>query len=276
MELNLTFLTDNLVDRGAGLKGEHGLSLWLQKGATRLLFDVGQTGLFLDNARLLKVDLSAPYDVVLSHGHYDHGGGLAPLLKASPPRKFIAHPDVFTSKYARRAGAAPRFIGLDIKPEVVSNYTELQLASQSVDLGDGLMTTGVIPREVDFEPANPEFWTKQEGDWFPDNLYDDQALLAYTPKGLVVILGCAHSGVVNTLQHALRITGEKKIYALVGGFHLGGASGARIGQTVDALRALDIQSIAACHCTGFQAKAALYSAFGPRFVNVSVGLSLTF
>ncbi|UCC69125.1 MAG: MBL fold metallo-hydrolase [Armatimonadota bacterium] len=277
MELTITVLTDNQVDRGDGLLAEHGLCLLAQAGGCEVLLDTGQTDVCLRNARRLGVDLGDVNAVVLSHGHYDHGGGLPALLDALGRLEVIAHPGSFASKYARRRGQQDRHIGLAYSAhDLIQRGGVFRLEPDAHEISGGLIATGSIPRITGFEKDDPHFWVKADGSWEPDHFKDDQALVARTAEGLVVMLGCAHAGVINTLRHAVKLTGDERIRAVLGGLHLASASLERTEQTVAALGQMDVGQVVACHCSGFAARIRLQAAFKKRFVNGTVGLSLTF
>jgi 7,8-dihydropterin-6-yl-methyl-4-(beta-D-ribofuranosyl)aminobenzene 5'-phosphate synthase len=277
MKLSLTVLTDNQVDRGDGLLAEHGICLLVEMGGRKALLDSGQSDLCLKNAARLDLDLGGLSTVVLSHGHYDHGGGLPALLEARGRLDVIAHPAAFASKYARRSGQQDRPIGLAYSADdLIQRGAVVRLEREAHEIGGGLIATGSIPRITAFEKDDPHFWVKPDGRWERDRFEDDQALLARTPEGLVVLLGCAHAGVVNTLNYAVKLTGDDRIRAVVGGFHLAGAGEPRLEQTVAALREMEVGELVACHCTGFKARIRLHAAFGKRFMNGAVGLRLTF
>ena len=276
MSVCVTILVDDHVDRG-GLLAEHGLSLLVDAAGNQTLLDVGQTDVCLRNAERLGANLGDLRRVVLSHGHYDHGGALPALLQARGALELIAHPAAFVARYVRRSGQEERYVGLAYGvAELTRKGAMVRLDSGPRELGEGLLATGAISRETDFEELDPAFQVKADGGWRSDLLDDDQALVVRTAEGNVVLLGCAHAGVVNTLRHVARLTGDDRIRAVVGGLHLVGASEERIEKTIAALRDLDVGTVAACHCTGFPAKTRLYAAFGERFVNGTVGLRLTF
>ena len=277
MSISVTVLVDDQVERGDGLLAEHGFSLLVEASDRKVLFDTGQSDVFLGNARRLGVDLDSLDAVVLSHGHYDHGGGLTRLLRSLGRLEVIAHPDAFIPRWHRRPGQQDRYIGLGFDARRLrGDGTALHLEAQAREIGPHLLTTGAIARTTDFECANPDFWVEANGQWRPDPLDDDQALIARTREGLVVLLGCAHAGVTNTLHHAIRLTGDSRIRAVVGGLHLKDASPEVVDKTVAALREMDVARIVACHCTGFAARVTLYAAFGDGFVNGTVGLGLSF
>jgi 7,8-dihydropterin-6-yl-methyl-4-(beta-D-ribofuranosyl)aminobenzene 5'-phosphate synthase len=277
MELTITVLTDNQVDRGDGLLAEHGLCLLVEMEGRKVLLDAGQTDVCVKNAAQLGADLGGLSAVVLSHGHYDHGGGLPALLGELGRLEVNAHPGAFASKYARRHGQPDRRIGLSYSADDLSRRGAIvRLESDAHEIGSGLVATGSIPRVTGFEKNDPHFWVKADGRWELDQFKDDQALVARTAEGLVVLLGCAHAGVINTLRHAAKLTGDERIRAVVGGLHLASASLERTVLAVAALRQMEVRQVVACHCTGFEARIRLHAAFGRRFMNGVVGLRLTF
>jgi 7,8-dihydropterin-6-yl-methyl-4-(beta-D-ribofuranosyl)aminobenzene 5'-phosphate synthase len=277
MALTITVLADNCVDRGEGLLAEHGLSLLVATGDRRVLLDSGQSDICVRNAARLGVDLRGLSAVVLSHGHYDHGGGLPALLDQVSRLEVTAHPAAFAPKYSRRQGQQDRHIGLAYGVDDLGRRgATVRLESDAHEVADGLIATGSVPRVTGFEKSDPHFWVKADEGWALDQLMDDQALVAHTGQGLVVLLGCAHAGVVNTLHHAVTLTGEERIRAVVGGLHLASASMERIELTVAGLQHMDVGQVVACHCTGFLAETRLHAAFGRRFVPGTVGLNLAF
>ena len=277
MSVRITILADEHTTQDEGLLAEHGLSLLFEGDESKALLDAGQTDVCLQNAARLGAELADLRRVVLSHGHYDHGGGLPALLDQLGSLEVFAHPDVFAARYARRPGEQDRYIGLAYDAEELTGRgAVMRLEPGPQEIGRDFLTTGAIPRTTDFEDANPAFQVKNGGKWETDPLDDDQGVIARTTEGLVVLLGCAHAGVINTLHQATRLTGDDRIRAVVGGLHLVGASEERIQRTVAALRDLDVGTVAACHCTGFPAMTRLHAAFGERFVNGAVGLRLTF
>ncbi|UCH34960.1 MAG: MBL fold metallo-hydrolase [Armatimonadota bacterium] len=277
MSAKITILVDDRVSQGEGLLAEHGLSVLVEAGDDRVLFDTGQTGICLRNAARLSVRLDGLRAVVLSHGHYDHCGGLVPVLKRLGRLDVIAHPDAFARKYARRSMNGDRYIGVAADVDALTRAGAImRLESQPVEISRGLVTTGPVPRVTAFERVESHFYVKTTDGWRPDHLEDDHALVVRTGNGLVVVLGCAHAGPINTVRHAMAVTGDERVRAVVGGLHLSSAADERIEKTVNALRELGVGQVVPCHCTGSTAKTRLRAAFGERYAEGGVGLKLTF
>ncbi|GAI19637.1 unnamed protein product, partial [marine sediment metagenome] len=201
-------------------------------------------------------------------GHLDHTGGLRQILhKMRKEVEIIAHPDIWAAKYARRRGQKDRYIGIPFqRQELESLGARFNLTTKPVKITDNIMTTGEIPMVTDFEEIEPNrFFVKEETGWQPDELLDDQALIINTEPGLVVILGCAHRGIINTLYHAQQLAGVTQIHMVLGGCHLISASKERIRLTISALRELGTQKLGVSHCTGLPATVIMAQEFGDKF-----------
>jgi len=271
--IRIVTLSENTAGR-MDVLGEHGVSFWVEADGEAVLFDTGQTGVFLDNAKALEVDLSSAKRVALSHGHRDHTGGLKRLLTEVEGMEVLAHPDAFVPKYAvpKEEGERIREIGLPGSEEEIEQLGgRLRLSADPHWIAEDILLTGEVPRRTDFEFISDRFRTKRNGELVQDELLDDQTLVVRTRDGLAVICGCAHSGVINTLHHAVEQTGESHIAVLLGGIHLVGAKPERIARTVRELERFDIRKISLSHCTGWKACCHLYHAFGDRFVPNNVG-----
>jgi 7,8-dihydropterin-6-yl-methyl-4-(beta-D-ribofuranosyl)aminobenzene 5'-phosphate synthase len=266
-----------VVDNAAGprgLLGEHGLSLWLERGRHRVLFDTGQGLALGHNAEVLGIPLTRSDAVVLSHGHYDHTGGLALVLQGHRHLPVYAQPEATSSRYSRRQGEA-REIGMPpAARQALTRWAAFHPSGVSQPVCGGVRVTGPIPRLTDFEGETGAFFLDREGRE-PDPLVDDQAAFVETRVGTVVLLGCAHAGVVNTL---LRVESLAKgpVHAVIGGMHLAGAGPERIAATVRALVDRDVRRVVPCHCTGLPATAALVRELGDRCTPGHSGLVLEF
>jgi len=266
MKLKLTTLSENTAGTGDTL-AEWGLSILLETGAADILFDTGRGMSASYNADMLGIDLSRVNKIVLSHGHYDHTGGLRQVLqKMRKEVEIVAHPDIWAAKYARRRGQTDRYIGIPYqRADLESLGARFSLSREPVKIADNIMTTGEVPMVTDFEGIDPHLFVKEGSDFRPDDLLDDQAIIINTGTGLVVVLGCAHRGMINTLYHAQRLTGVKEINLVVGGCHLTGAKESRIWQTITALKELGVGRIGISHCTGLPAAAIMAQEFGENF-----------
>jgi 7,8-dihydropterin-6-yl-methyl-4-(beta-D-ribofuranosyl)aminobenzene 5'-phosphate synthase len=272
MKLKLTTLSENTAGGGIVL-AESGLSILVETETVTILLDTGQSLSASYNADILGVDLSKVDKIVLSHGHYDHSGGLRQVLQRMRKSvEIIAHPDIWAAKYARRQGYPDRYIGIPFqRADLEGLGARFNLSREPVRITDDIMTTGEIPMVTDFEAIDPYLCVKDSADFKPDDLLDDQALIINTRSGLVVVLGCAHRGMINTLYHAQQLTGVKEINLVIGGCHLIGASEERIWQTITALKELGVGRIGVSHCTGLRAAAIMATELGEDFLFNNTG-----
>lgn len=273
MRIRITTLTENTAGMGDFL-GEWGMSILVETEEVIILFDAGKSTTAVSNADALGIDLSKIDRIVLSHGHYDHTGGLRDILRRMRKEvEVIAHPDVWQDKYARRKGKPDRYIGIPFqRSELESLGARFTLTAQPVNIADEIMTTGEIPMVTSFEEIDNVLFVKEGSTWKPDKVRDDQGLIIKTEQGLVVILGCAHRGIINTLYHARLIAGTDKVHSVVGGAHLINASKQRLEKTIAALKQIDVYSLGLCHCTGLPAASVLAREFGKRFFFNQAGL----
>jgi 7,8-dihydropterin-6-yl-methyl-4-(beta-D-ribofuranosyl)aminobenzene 5'-phosphate synthase len=268
-------LSENTVRR-RGMVAEHGVAFLVQTSESTILFDTGQGHALTHNARHLGVDLRSIQSVVLSHGHFDHTGGLHHLLESIGSRPVLAHPDALAQKYSVRKGEV-RSIGMPQPRDVLERSgATFCLHKEPLVVAPGITATGFVPRVTDFEHVGAHFQTGTEGELRQDTILDDQSVIVETAGGPVVILGCAHAGLINTLLYATKLTGSNHFCAVIGGTHLVDADEERMRRTLEALASFDIEQIAPCHCTGFKGQVALSQAFGKQYVENNVGSRFEF
>lgn len=268
--MRITTLVENVVHKPK-LIAEHGLSFLIETGQETILFDTGQGYSLKHNCEVMGVDLSRVQKVILSHGHYDHTGGLEIVLSASEGVQIYAHPDVFDNKYSKD-NQGQRFIGIPTSKERIgSSGAKLFLSREPIRVAENVRTTGEIKRQTEFESISERFCVMRNGILETDSLMDDLALVINNECGVTVIFGCAHSGVINTLMHVRQMTGEAPINLIVGGFHLVDASDERIHKTIEFLKKFNIKKLAPCHCTGIDAIMRLKTTFDDRLIPFNVG-----
>ena len=276
MKLRITTLSENTAGLGNFL-GEWGLSILVETEGLHLLLDAGQGISAVYNADILGIDLSQTDKIILSHGHYDHTGGLRHTLrKIKRATDIIAHPDIWAVKYAQRKGQTEKYIGIPYRrQELESLGANFNLSTKPTKISANITTTGEIPMVTEFEEIESNLLVKESAGFQPDKLLDDQALIINTEVGLVVILGCAHRGIINTLYYAQQLTGAKKIHTVLGGCHLIDASEERVRLTITALKGLDVQRLGVSHCTGLPAACLMAQEFGDRFFFNNAGTTIS-
>lgn len=272
-------------DTPAGMRAEHGFAalVTVRRGATTttLLFDTGLSpDAMVVNADRLGVDLGAVQAVVLSHGHFDHAGGLAGLAGRRGVRSMpmVVHPLVWTRRRLAVPGREPvELPTLSKRALEGEGLAVIERRDPSVLVDGCVLITGEVDRTTEYERGMPpahQAWTGSA--WQHDPLVlDDQALIVQVRgHGLLVLTGCGHAGVINIVRHAMRLTGVDRLHALLGGLHLSGpAFEATIAPTVDALRTLNPSLVVAGHCTGWRAQHALAAALPDAWVAGSSGSS---
>jgi 7,8-dihydropterin-6-yl-methyl-4-(beta-D-ribofuranosyl)aminobenzene 5'-phosphate synthase len=265
-----------------GLIGEHGFSALIERDGEAVLFDTGQGMSLANNAKVLGANLAEVNTVVLSHGHYDHTGGLPAVLH--PPRGItvIAHPDIFTKKYAELNtphGEEHVFIGMRYSRDYLEGTLQARfdLIQEFTEIAPGIFYSGEVPRETDFEYPDNRLKVEHGKKFTNDPLLDDISLLIETDQGPVILLGCAHAGVVNVMNHFSSRTGLKTFHAVIGGTHLGYInSPEQLRKSMDAFDDYQVDLIAVSHCTGQQAAAICYDRFKDRFAFACAGWSNMF
>jgi len=277
MEIHITTLSENTAAI-PGLLAEWGLSILAEVDGQKILLDAGLGNSTVHNALFLGMDLSTIDKIVLSHSHVDHTGGLRELLGTMRKQvEIIAHPDIWAPKYIKRPGEEDyRYIGIPFAREELEGLgASFVLDKEPVWITDHIVTTGEIPMLTDYEQIDPILYAREENDFRPDPLRDDRALVIKTDLGLVVITGCAHRGIINTLRHAQELTGVEAIDTVVGGTHLIRAGAEQLELTIANLQEMGIQRLGVSHCTGAQASIRLAEEFGEIFFLNNAGTSFT-
>ena len=268
---------DNDCVESRDLLAEHGWSALISTPTARVLIDVGQTWQVLShNSLRLKTNLDEIDSVMITHGHYDHGGSIHGIINSLPSRtEFVASPKIFEQKYSTRRKL--RYIGLprtDSEIEMIQG--RFHTSQGPVKLAEGVCTTGAIPRVTTFETPSKYLKVRRKGRLRIDLFEDEQAVLVNVRDlGTILVSGCAHVGIVNTVKHAQNLTGER-VWGIVGGLHLRDASDHRIESTIQELKKLNIGLIAPAHCTGFKSSARLYQELPTIYKSVFVGTNLEF
>lgn len=264
--MKLTVLMDNNTYIDRYYLGEPAVSYYIEDGERKILFDAAYSSVFLKNADAMGIDLKNITDVVLSHGHNDHTGGIPFLLKYKFIQRPIltAHPDVFVKRMDN---------GIDIGcPSDISDIKaamDLRLSSKPLKISDNITYLGEIP-EV-YEKRRSIGTAYRDGRAGDDFMMDDSALVYDTDRGIYIITGCSHSGICNIIQYAKKITGKRRLLGIIGGLHLFEDSRAT-RNTVDFLMAENMESVYPCHCTSFKVRSLMDSKMDVK--DVGVGLVL--
>jgi len=271
--VRITILIENTAYQ-AGLKTEHGLSLWIEYGNNKILFDAGQSDSLLYNAKTLAIDLAQINAIVISHGHYDHTGGLHSVINVASEARVYLHPAATEPKYSQK-NAEAKYIGMSESAKKAIQNCMLTWTAAPAQIIPGISVTGQVPRINDYEDVGGAFFNDQILQK-PDQLFDDQSLFIESSKGLIVVFGCAHAGVVNTLDYISKLTGQKNIYAMIGGMHLINASPIRIENTIEVFKKYQIQKVIPLHCTGHKAIDAMKSAIDEKCLCLGSGGQIKF
>ncbi len=275
-DYRVTCLVDNSVDLSSHLWAEHGSAFLVETCDSKVLFDTGQSGEVLaHNLSVLEKDLSNLAAVVLSHGHHDHTGGLELALSMGGDLEVVAHPAVFDERIARYANAPDKSIGIPFSRAYVEARRNLRLARDPVEVADGVFTSGQVPRGAGPEPPDSRLMARRGDQWVADPFLDDQSLVIETRQGLVVIMGCCHAGLINTLDH-IRSTFSQRVHAIMGGTHLARADYPTLRESVIAAKDYGVLYAYVGHCTGVRGLLAFADVFGERGRQCPVGLSLKF
>ena len=275
----LRCLVDNNTLDAASFQSEHGVAFAIETPNGQVLFDTGQSGdVLLHNDAQLGLDIHQIDALALSHAHYDHTGGLQTFLEQSQPGlPLYANPDLFRERYAIKDGQT-RSIGLSMTQIDLAQRTTLHLSAEPIEILPRVWTTGEITSRTEFEGRSSHHYIRASNVWLSDPYRDDLALILEAPAGLVVVCGCCHAGLLNTLAHVRRVFNQK-IAAIVGGAHLASMDANTLEDTIRILRASSmghLPNLYLNHCTGVHALAALAQAFGAKVHPCPAGTVLSF
>jgi len=268
--LTLTILAENRV-ANPRLLAEQGFSIFIKSSAGNILFDTGQTGAFIHNARELEIDLKNIKAIMLSHGHYDHTGGLPDYLTEVGPADVYCHPAIANKKY-KVYPAGNLDIGVPWeKSKLQGNGANFIYKSHPFEILPDVWMSGEIPRNTKYEQIDEVYQQRVLESYIHDELHDDMCLVLNTKKGLIVLLGCGHSGPVNSVKQAMRLTSNNHVHALIGGMHLSHTSEDRIKEIVHNLKKINPDLLIPLHCTGFTAVHHMFNIFKDRVRLLNVG-----
>ena len=277
MSIRLTILCENNVDKVSpyGLLGEHGFACHLQTPTGNFLFDSGGGMTIMNNAKLLGIDFTKLQGIMFSHGHFDHTGGFKQVLEVTGEIPVYAHPDLFSDHLSQNSGKLTK-IGVPwTQDELEKLGANFIFSADPYEVTAGLTLSGDVPRLSTVETGDPNLLSLTEsGQHIPDPLHDDLSLFINTDKGLVILLGCAHAGLINIIDHAIKVTGQDKIHMVLGGTHLKFCSEEQMTATLDRLEELDVDKIGTSHCTGLRGARILADRFGDKFFFASVGTAI--
>jgi 7,8-dihydropterin-6-yl-methyl-4-(beta-D-ribofuranosyl)aminobenzene 5'-phosphate synthase len=276
--MKLTVLMDNTTILDTPYLSESGLSFLIETDDAKIVFDTGYSPIFLSNAKKMGIDLTDITGVVISHGHNDHTNGL-PALGKLLNRKglrvpIILHPVCMEKKWWANKDGSLEAIGMPICQDTLKLYYNVMPTTEVTKIGESLYYLGTIPR---YNPSANEpigLVANTEGLMEPDYVIDDSAIVYNGENGLVIINGCAHSGLVNILEYAQRIFPGRPLLAIIGGFHMLSKSQAWMEATASQISAFNPKSIYPCHCTDEASRAYLRNQF--QVGTIGVGTALTF
>jgi 7,8-dihydropterin-6-yl-methyl-4-(beta-D-ribofuranosyl)aminobenzene 5'-phosphate synthase len=272
----ITILVD---DRSidTALVAEHGFSLWIEGDGVRILFDAGQSDACIHNAKAWGIDPARATHLILSHGHYDHTGAVGHLLEHNPAMRVVCHAGVFAPRYSRQADGVMKPVGLSSESLATlhAKFDSIHWLCSPQSVSPAIGVTGPVPRHSPYEDAGGDFFLDPRAAR-PDEIIDDASLWLHTPEGMIIVTGCCHAGLINTVGYIQEITGVNRIRAIIGGFHLLHASPERIEKTIAMLSVLACERIIPCHCTGDYAIGAMRAKVGACVIPGAAGMSFCF
>lgn len=267
--MKLKVLVDNNTFIDEYYLGEPAVSYYIEDEEEKIIFDTGYSELFLKNAKKMDMDLSKISKLIISHGHNDHTGGLKNFFKEERTVELIAHPNCFDYKEDKTG----LDIGSPLKKEELSKKCHLTLSKEPLKINKYLTFLGEIPSSNNFENRHIIGKTIQNNQEIEDTLMDDSALVYKGNKGLFIITGCSHSGICNIIDYAKKVCQEKRVYGIIGGFHLF-EKNERLEKTIQYLKENKIKLLYPCHCISLQAKIEMGKRLNINEVGVGLEINL--